>query len=736
MDVDPAAGKPSAEHAGIVHHFCSAGCRAKFVASPGRYLDEAPAVITAPAGTKWTCPMDPEIVTDGPGPCPICGMALEPMLPGTDADNPELRDMTRRTLVAAALTAPLVVLEMGSHLFGWTFGIPTHISAWLQAALAAPVVLWAGWPFLARGAASLRTGHLNMFTLIAMGVGVAFFYSLTALAAPSVFPAHLAGHHGLLPVYFEAGAVIVTLALLGQVLELRARAATGQAIRALMDLAPKTAERADGGEIPLAEVATGDFLRVRPGAAVPVDGVVTEGRSSIDEALVTGESLPVTKAAGDRVTGGSINGSGSFVMRAEAVGRDTMLARIVALVAEAQRSRAPSQSLADRVAGWFVPAVVGIAVAAVAGWAAFDGADGLANGLIAAISVLIIACPCALGLATPMAVMAGVGRGAQAGVLVRDAAALEALARADTLVLDKTGTVTEGRPVLAATDPDQRDALRLAASVEALAEHPLAAAIVAGAKANGLTLSPVTAFDAPPGKGATGRVDGREVVVGNARWLEAQGIATAALEARADALRAEGATAVFVAVDGVAVTVMGVLDPVKSGARDAVAALERAGLRAVMATGDHTGTARAVAQRLGIGAVHAGVSPEGKVEIVRALKAEGRHVVMAGDGVNDAPALAVADCGIAMGTGADAALESAGVTLLKGEIAGLVKARRLATATMRTIRQNLVFAFGYNAAGIPLAASAMLSPQIAALAMALSSVSVIVNALRLQRVAL
>ena len=743
MDVALDAGKPSAVHEGVMYHFCSAGCRTKFVADPAKYLGDTRPAVTAPAGASWTCPMHPEIVRDGPGACPICGMALEPMLPSADAPNPELKDMTRRFRVGALLSVPLLVLEMGGHALGWDFGLAPSVEGWLQAALATPVVLWAGWPFFERGWASVRTGNLNMFTLIALGVGVAFAYSLVALVAPGIFPHSLHGAHGV-PVYFEAAAVIVTLALLGQVLELRARAATGGAIRALMDLAPKTAERESGEIVPLDQIVAGDLLRVRPGAAVPVDGVVTQGRSSVDEALVTGESLPVEKTEQSRVTGGSINGSGSFVMRAEAVGRDTMLARIVALVAEAQRSRAPVQSLADKVASWFVPLVVIVAVAAFAGWAVFGGADAFAKGLVAGVSVLIIACPCALGLATPMAVMAGVGRGAHAGVLVRDAAALEALARADTIILDKTGTVTEGRPVLVgvrvAPGFDADAVLGLAASVETAAEHPLAAAIVAGAKAKGLGLTRAEAFDAPPGKGATGHVAGHAVKVGNAAWLNAEGVATAALENDAGAMRETGATAVFVAVDGVAAGVIGVADPVKAGAKAAVAALIAGGITPVMVTGDHVGTAKAVAAALGIGDVKAGVSPEGKATIVKEMKAAGRRVAMAGDGVNDAPALAAADCGIAMGTGADAALESAGVTLLKGEIGGLVKARRLAEATMRTIRQNLVFAFGYNAAGIPLAAGAlypvtgaMLSPEIASLAMALSSVSVILNALRLGR---
>jgi Cu+-exporting ATPase len=734
MDVDPAAGKPSAAHEGVTYHFCSTGCRTKFIADPGKYLHKTAEPVSAPAGSKWTCPMHPEVVTDGPGACPICGMALEPMLPSADTDNSELKDMTRRFWIGAALSLPLLVLEMGGHLLGVDFGLSPSVDGWLQAALASPVVLWAGWPFFERGAASLRKRHFNMFTLIALGVGVAFTYSVVALITPGIFPHSVHGAHGV-PVYFEAAAVIVTLALLGQVLELRARAATGGAIRALMDLAPKTAERADGTEIPLDQVVAGDLLRVRPGVAVPVDGVVTEGRSSIDEALVTGEPLPVEKTAMSRVTGGSINGTGTFVMRAEAVGRDTMLARIVALVADAQRSRAPVQSLADKVAGWFVPLVMVVAVAAFAGWTMFGGADAFANGLVAAVSVLIIACPCALGLATPMAVMAGVGRGAHAGVLVRDAAALEALARADTIMLDKTGTVTEGRPVLvdvrAAAGFVANDVLGLAAGAEAAAEHPLAAAIVAGAKVRGLVPGVAENFDAPPGQGVTARVNGRLVQVGNAVWLTSLGVLTAALEEDAAVLRADGATAVFVAVDGVAAAVIGVADPVKPGARAAVAGLIAAGLKPVMVTGDHAGTAGAVAAQLGIAEVRAGVTPEGKAAIVKEMTAAGRHVAMAGDGVNDAPALALAGPGIAMGTGADAALESAGITLLKGDIGALVKARTLATATMRTIRQNLVFAFGYNALGVPLAATALLSPEIASAAMALSSVSVILNALRL-----
>ncbi len=737
MDVDPNAGKPTAEHEGVTYHFCSNGCRTKFVADPVRYLGPKVETAPAPSGTQWTCPMHPEIVRDGTGACPICGMALEPMLPSVDASNPELDDMSRRFWISLALTVPVFVLEMGGHVFGWDFGLSPVSSMWMQAGLAAPVVLWAGLPFFARGAASVKTGHLNMFTLIALGVGVAFAYSLTAALAPSLF---LHGAHGLPPVYFEAAAVIVTLTLLGQVLELRAREATGGAIRALMDLAPKTARRVRDGvedDVPLQEVTAGDILRVRPGEAVPVDGVVTEGRSSVDEALVTGESVPVEKIAGSKVTGGALNGSGSFLMRAERVGNETMLARIVALVAAAQRSRAPVQGLADRVAGWFVPVVMGLAVAAFAGWMAVGTAG---EALMAAVSVLIIACPCALGLATPMAVMAGVGRGAKAGVLVRDAAALEALSRADTIVLDKTGTLTEGRPKLTAVEAlpgfSAGEVLRLAASVEASAEHPLAAAVTEGAREKGLSLGAVTGFDAPPGKGAKGIVDGRLVRVGNAAWLASEGVAAEATDKVTAALRAGGATAVIVAVGDVPAGVIGVADPVKPSVAEAVAALAADGVTPVMVTGDHEGTARAVAAALGITELRAGVSPEGKAAIVAEMQAAGRKVAMAGDGVNDAPALAAADCGIAMGTGSDAALESAGMTLLKGDISGLVRARRLAGATMRTIRQNLVFAFGYNAAGIPLAALGLAGPEIASAAMALSSVCVIANALRLGRVTL
>ena len=751
MDVDPEAGKPSAEHAGVTYHFCAERCRTKFLADPAMYLERRAAPPAAPPGSKWTCPMDPEIVRDGPGACPICGMALEPMVPVAGAANPERADMTRRFAVAAALTAPVFVLEMGRHLFGWSFGLPAEAARWIQAGLATPVVLWAGWPFLARGAASLKTMNLNMFTLIGLGVLVAWAASLVALLAPDVFPHAAHGVHGAPPVYFEAASVIVTLALLGQVLELKAREATGGAIRALLDLAPKMARRvrADGEDedVPLDAVQKGDLLRVRPGEAVPVDGVVFAGRSHVDESLVTGEPLPVEKASGAAVTGGTINGSGAFIMKAERVGAETMLARIVALVAEAQRSRAPVQRLADRVSAWFVPGVVAVALAAFAAWWAFAPEGGFARGLVAAVSVLIIACPCALGLATPMAVMAGVGRGARAGVLVRDAAALEALARADTIAFDKTGTLTEGRPSLTALETasgfEADETLRLVASAESQAEHPLAGAIVAAAKAKGLSLSAPSAFDAPPGQGVRATVEGRAVLAGSTAWLTANGVDAAALAARAETLRADGATAVLAAIDGRAAAIFAIADPVKPGAHEAVGGLMALGIVPVMLTGDAETTALAVARRLGIAEVRAGVSPAGKAEAVAGLRAAGHVVAMAGDGVNDAPALAAADAGIAMGTGADAALQSAAVTLLKGDIAGLVRARRLAEATMRTIRQNLLLAFGYNLACVPLAAGVLEpfggvapGPEVAAAAMALSSVSVILNALRLERVRL
>ncbi|KCZ93089.1 copper-translocating P-type ATPase [Hyphomonas hirschiana VP5] len=688
-----------------------------------------------------------EIVRDGPGACPICGMALEPMTPGAgDGPNPELRDMKRRFVFALLLSLPLLVMEMGGHLFGMDRFIPPMINPWVQMALATPVVLWAGWPFFARGAASVRNRSLNMFSLIALGTGAAWIYSMVATIAPGPFPAELRSAHGTVPVYFEASAVIITLVLLGQVLELQAREATGGAIRALLDLAPKTARRinADGSEedVPLESVVAGDRLRVRPGEKIPVDGVVTEGRSSIDESMVTGESMPVTKSVDDRVIGATVNQTGRLIVEAKRVGSETMLSQIVHLVADAQRSRAPIQRLADQVSGLFVPAVIVTAVAAFFGWLMFGPEPAFSFGLIAAVSVLIIACPCALGLATPMSIMTGVGAGARAGVLIRNAEALERMEKVDTLLIDKTGTLTEGRPALVGIDmapgADETAALRLAASLESVSEHPLAAAIVAAARAKGLALVEPSNFDSPTGKGVVGIVEGQKVALGAERFMDELSIDTTALHALAERRRADGATAIYLAVNGAAQAVLAIADPVKASTPDALKALRDAGLHIVMATGDNRTTAEAIARALGIDAVEAEVLPARKAEIVKRLIAEGRVVAMAGDGVNDAPALAAADVGIAMGTGTDVAIESSGVTLIKGDLVGIVRARKISHATMRNIRQNLFFAFAYNAAGIPIAAGvlypltgALLSPMLAAAAMALSSVSVIANSLRL-----
>ena len=738
MKVERAGAKHSAIRGGQRHLFCSAGCRAKFIADPARYLAPKPVKPPeAPPGTIYVCPMDPEVRQQGPGICPICGMALEPEAPSAEAaPNAELIDMKRRFWIGAALTAPLFALAMGGH----ALSLGSELANGVQLALAAPVVFWAGFPFLERGVNSVRTRRLNMFTLIALGVGVAFFYSLVATLAPGLFPAAFRQGHGEVGVYFEAAAVITVLALLGQVLELSARERTGGAIRALMKLAPKNARRvrADGTDedVAWAAVAVGDVLRVRPGETVPVDGAVIEGTSAIDESLMTGESLPVAKGPGDAVTGGTVNGGGAFTMRAARVGADTALQRIVRRVAEAQRSRAPIQRLADRVAGWFVPAVVAVAALAFLAWASFGPEPRFAYGLIAAVSVLIIACPCALGLATPMSIMVGIGRGAQAGVLVRDAEALERLERVDTLVLDKTGTLTEGRPrvtsIVAAEGFAPDEALRLAASLERLSEHPLARAIWAEAEARGLATAPVMDFVSTAGRGVAGRVEGRRVAVGA---VEAAG----ALAAEAERLRREGASVVFVTLDGALAAAIAIADPVKASAPAVLAALKAEGLRIVMLTGDHRLTAEAVARRLGLDEVEAETPPERKAEVVARLKAEGRVVAMAGDGVNDAPALAAADVGIAMGTGTDVAIESAAVTLLGGDLTALLRARRLSRATMRNIRQNLLFAFLYNAAGVPIAAGVLypvlgwlLSPMVAAAAMSLSSVSVIGNALRLR----
>jgi Cu+-exporting ATPase len=748
MTVDPQKTQHRAIHSRIDYFFCSSGCRKKFEADPARYLaaGERPPQPAA-TGTIYTCPMHPQIRQLGPGNCPICGMALEPEVATAEAGpSPERVDMERRLWIGIALAAPVVVLEMGGHVAGLHL-VPPVLSTWIQFALATPVVLWAGWPFFVRAAQSLRTRNLNMFTLIAMGTGVAWLYSVVATLAPSVFPAAFRGADGTVPVYFEAAAVITVLVLVGQVLELRAREQTGGAIRALLDLAPKTARRIrpDGTDedVGLDAVAVSDRLRVRPGEKVPVDGELIEGRSAVDESMVTGESMPLTKSAGARLIGGTINQTGSFVMRADKVGSETLLARIVQMVAQAQRSRAPIQRLADQISGWFVPLVILVAILAFAAWAIFGPEPRFAFGLLAAVSVLIIACPCALGLATPMSIMVGIGRGARAGVLIKNADALERFEKVDTLVVDKTGTLTEGKPQVVAVktmDGWSEDALlRLAASVERGSEHPLAAAIVAAAQARALNLAEAGDFDAPSGKGAVGTVEGRRVVIGNARMMDDAGVDIAAMEADAEGLRREGATALFVGVDASVVGVIAIADPVKSTTPDAVAALRKAGVRIVMLTGDNRTTAEAVARGLGISEVEAEILPDHKARVVEKLRNLGRVVAMAGDGVNDAPALAAADVGVAMGTGTDVAIESAGVTLLRGDLTGLVQARRLSRATMSNIRQNLFFAFVYNAAGVPIAAGVLypvmgvlLSPVIAALAMSLSSVSVIANALRLR----
>ena len=749
MQVDPQVSPHHAEHEGHDYHFCSAKCREKFVAEPARYLTPK-APVAAPAGTIWTCPMHPEVRQDHPGACPICGMALEPETLSLDhGPSPELKDMTRRFWIGLVLAVPVLVLEMGGHLFPALHRlVPMQASVWIQLLLSTPVVLWAGWPFFERGWASLKSRNLNMFTLIAMGTGVAWAYSMVAALAPGVFPPAFRTAEGTVAVYFEAAAVITVLVLLGQVLELRARERTSGAIKALLELAPKTARRLkpDGSdeEVSLDLVAVDDRLRVRPGEKVPVDGEVEDGRSSLDESMVTGESMPVTKAKGDNVIGGTLNQTGALVIAATKVGRDTMLARIVQMVAEAQRSRAPIQRMADQVSGWFVPVVIAIAVLAFIGWGIWGPEPRFAYGLVAAVAVLIIACPCALGLATPMSIMVGVGRGAGMGVLIKNAEALEHMEKVDTLVVDKTGTLTQGHPavtaIVPATGHSEEEVLRLAAAVEQSSEHPLALAIVEAARARSLAFAPVTEFDSPTGRGALGTVEGKRIVLGNARFLTEQGIDTATLATAADELRREGATAIFVGIDAVAGGAIAIADPVKPTTPEALEALRAEGIRVVMLTGDNRTTAEAVARRLGIDEVEADVLPDQKSAVVARLKSEGRVVAMAGDGVNDAPALAAADVGIAMGSGTDVAIESAGVTLLKGDLNGIVRARRLSQATMRNIRQNLVFAFIYNAAGVPVAAGLLyplfgilLSPMIAAAAMALSSVSVVMNALRLNR---
>jgi Cu+-exporting ATPase len=749
MTVDPAIARHHTEHLGKSYYFCGARCRERFTAAPERFLALAlPRPLPTAAG-RWTCPMHPEIVRDRPGACPICGMSLEPMTPAAgDEANPELADMTRRFWVAAALSLPLLALAMGGDFLAF---LPMTARVWLQLALATPAVLWGGAPFFRRGWDSLRNRRLNMFTLIALGTGVAYVYSFVAALLPGLFPASFRTPDGGVPLYFEAASVVVALVLLGQVLELRARAQTGGAIRALLDLAPKSARlvKDDGREedIPLEAVVPGMRLRVRPGEKVPVDGVVVEGHSAVDESMLTGEPLPVEKRPGDAVTGATLTTTGGFVMRAERVGSDTLLARIVAMVGAAQRSRAPIQRLADTVSAWFVPAVILVAAATFVAWSLWGPPPAMGFALVNAIAVLIIACPCALGLATPMSIMVGTGRGARAGVLVRDAEALELMEKVDTLVVDKTGTLTEGKPRLTAAgtigDIDETELLRLAASLERASEHPLAAAIVAGAEARGLALAAPSEFHAEPGKGAFGVAEGRRVAVGNVALLSLLGIDPGGLPGRADALRHDGQGAMLVAIDGKPAGFLAVADPIKPNAREALAALRNAGIRVVMLTGDSRMTAEAVARRLGIDEVVAEVLPDEKAAAVKQMQDQGHFVAMAGDGINDAPALAQAQVGIAMGTGADVAMESAAVTLVKGDLQGILRARRLSDATMRNIRQNLFFAFVFNALAVPIAAGVLypftgllLNPMIASAAMSLSSVTVITNALRLRGMSL
>jgi Cu+-exporting ATPase len=754
MSVDPAKAKHSYKHAGETYYFCAAGCRAKFSADPEGYLDpESRTEAAAPAGTLYTCPMDPEIVQEGPGTCPICGMALEPMGLPVAGPNPELVDFTRRFYWSLPLAFALLVMEMGQHVFGLPVEkvIPPALNPWLQLLLASPVVLWGGWPFFQRGGASLVSRNFNMFTLIALGTGAAYLYSLVATVAPGLFPASFQTVHGNVPVYFESAAVIVVLVLLGQVLELRARERTSGAIQALLDLAPETALRVfpDGSEqeVPVGHVARGDKLRLRPGDKVPLDGIVVEGRSALDESMLTGEPLPVEKTAGDRVTGGTINGTGSLIFQVDRIGDDTTLAQVVKMVAEAQRSRAPIQKLVDKVASCFVPAVILVAVVSFVLWAFFGPEPAFSYALIAAVSVLIIACPCALGLATPMSIMVATGRGASQGVLVKNAEALESLAKVDTLVVDKTGTLTEGRPELSAihTEPgfEESDVLRLAASLAASSEHPLASAIAAAAKGRDLALSKVTDFESLTGRGVTGTIEGIAYYMGSVAMIESLGeISPASLE-KIDSYRAEGNSIVMLARERIPVGFLALADPIKETTPAAIDALHRAGLRIVMASGDARRTAEAVARKLGIDEVEAELLPGDKVNLVVRLQEAGAQVAMAGDGINDAPALARAEVGIAMGAGTDVAMESAGLTLMGGDLRALVRARNLAQATIRNIRQNLFFAFAYNSLGVPLAAGILypffgllLSPMIAAAAMSLSSVSVISNALRLRRVKL
>ena len=759
MTVNPDKAAGSSEYQGTTYWFCSKSCLAKFEANPGAYLEAAvkpapaPVPAAAAASSEYTCPMHPEIVRDGPGACPICGMALEPRTVTLDEANPELDDMTRRFWIALGLSAPILLLMIGDFLPGMPLQhlLGRQLITWIEFALSTPVVLWAGWPLFARGWASVVNRSLNMFTLIAIGAGSAYLYSVAATVFPNLFPASFREASGGLDVYFEPAAIIVTLVLLGQVLELRARSQTSSALRSLLSLAPKTARlvKGDGLEedVSLDQVAIGQKLRVRPGESVPVDGTVVDGTSSIDESMITGEAIPVEKEAGAKVTGGTVNGTGSFVMKAERVGSDTVLAHIVRLVSEAQRTRAPIQRLADVVASYFVPMVLGVAVITFAIWAIYGPEPRFAHALVNAVAVLIIACPCALGLATPMSIMVGTGRGATAGVLIRNAEALEILQKVDTLVIDKTGTLTEGKPRLTTVnsmaDRSEDEFLRLIASLEQASEHPLAASIVKGAQARKLSLAPVSGFQSMTGRGIAGTVDGHQVLIGNAKLFEERSISIDPLLQNAGDLRSKGQTVMFASIDGKLAGLIGVSDPIKDSTAEAIKMLHAEKLRIVMITGDNRQTAEAVAQQLGIDQIQADVLPDQKSEAVKKLQAEGRIVAMAGDGVNDAPALAQAQVGIAMGTGTDIAMESAGVTLVKGDLRGIVRALRLSRATMRNIRQNLLFAFLYNILGVPIAAGLLypffgilLSPMIASAAMTFSSVSVIANALRLRKVAL
>jgi P-type Cu+ transporter len=755
MMVDPATARHRSELDNRSYVFCSAGCREKFAADPQKYLTNSGDVPppAAEGGTRWTCPMHPEIIRDAPGSCPICGMALEPMMPTGAEVSPELADMTRRFWIGVALSLPLLAIVMGEHVSAHLLDgiLSPRLLVWVQLVLGSAAVLWCGWPFLARGWESIVRRRLNMFTLIALGTGVAYGYSVVAALLPDIFPASFRSPDGRVALYFEAASVIVTLVLLGQVLELRARSQTSSAIRALLDMAPKRARilRDDGREeeIPLDQVALGDRLRVRPGEKVPVDGIVVEGHSAVDESMITGESLPVEKSPGDKVTGATVNGTGGFVMRAERVGRDTVLAQIVAMVAEAQRSRAPIQRLVDTISAWFVPAVILVAAVSFVAWSLFGPPPAMGFAMVNAVAVLIIACPCALGLATPMSIMVGTGRGARAGVLIKNAEALELMEKVDTLVVDKTGTLTVGKPQLTEIVPlaggDADALLRLVASVERGSEHPLAAAIVKAAEERGLALMPAVDFQSQTGKGVTGTIGGKRVAVGNRALLETLGIAADELIERADALRHDGQGVTLIAVDGRAAGLVAVADPIKESAIGALKVLREDGIRVVMLTGDSRATALAVGRKLGLDDIVAEVLPDQKAAAVKKLQAQGRFVAMAGDGVNDAPALAQAQIGIAMGTGTDVAMESAAVTLLKGDLQGIVRARHLSRATMRNIRQNLFFAFIFNALAVPIAAGILypwlgllLNPMIASAAMAMSSVSVISNALRLRSVQL